>query len=134
MDNQPKISTLEAFLLLSGTGLMDAIGIVLVIFGLDDFFILDILGSATQFYFRMKGINKAGYDLAASALEVIPYVGALPLKTIGVLAVIWADRHPEGTVAKITEKAAAKIPFKGGKGIQTVPGIKTPVGGLAQKS
>lgn len=121
MNHEPKISTAEALILLSAAGLIDTTGIALVIFGLDDFFLLDIVGATSQLYFRMKGINKAGLDLAASATEAIPYIGALPLKTLGILAVIWADRHPESAVAKITEKSAAKIPGRG---------IKTPVGGL----
>lgn len=121
MNHEPKISTVEAFALISAAGLIDATGIALVIFGLDDFFLLDIVGATSQLYFRMKGVSKAGLDLATTTGEAIPYVGALPLKTLGILVVIWADRHPESAVAKITEKAATKIPAKG---------IKTPVGGL----
>lgn len=127
MENQPKISTVESFLLLSAAGLVDAAGIGLLVFGLDDFFILDMFSTTTQFYFRMKGVSKAGYDLAATIGEWIPYVGALPLKTAGVAAVIWADRHPESTITKVAQKAAVK---KAPMAASQVPGIKTPIGGL----
>lgn len=103
----PKISYVETFLLLVYIGATDIIGILLVFFGLDDFFILDILTfPVTQIYFRLKKVNKAGYDLVCNLLELIPYLGALPIRTLGVALVIWADHHPEGTVAKIEEKGS----------------------------
>lgn len=130
MDNQPKISIVEAFLLTSYIALTDVIGLILVLFGLDDFFIIDVLTfPVTQFYFRIKGI-KGNYDLIANLAEIIPYVGALPIRTVGVLLVIWIDRHPRGAIAQVTEKAAQKIPVKGKTGVPAAPGIKTPVGGL----
>ncbi|GEM_PF-1993283 len=141
MENQPKISTVEAFILISGAGLIDATGIALLLFGLDDLFLLDIVGATSQLYFRMKGVSKAGLDLVTTAGEMIPYLGALPLKTAGILMVIWADRHPEGVIAQAAEKAAAKVPIKRGKGgvaparggaTAQSAGIRTPVGGLQQ--
>lgn len=137
MNNEPKISIVEAFLLISYIGLTDAVGLILVLFGLDDFFILDIMTfPVTQLYFRMKGISKAGYDVAANLAELVPYIGALPIRTFGVLTVIWIDRHPEGAIAQTVEKTAEKIPVKGGGTTKIAPAgvaIKTPVGGLAQK-
>jgi len=100
MDHEPKISLVEAFLLVMYVGFTDLIGMVLVLFALDDFFILDVLTfPVTQIYFRMKGVSKAGYDVTANLLEIVPYLGALPIRTVGVLAVIWVDRHPEGLVS-----------------------------------
>ena len=126
MEHQPKISLVEAFILLSYIGLTDVVGLVLVLFGLDDFFILDILTfPVTQIYFRMKGIPKAGYDVAGNVAELIPYLGALPIRTLGVALVIWADRHPSGVVAQTVAKAAKATPTK-------PTGIKTPVGELGK--
>lgn len=103
--NNPKISDIEAFVLLSYIGLTDLVGMVLVLFALDDFFILDILTfPVTQIYFRMKKISKVEYDLAANLAELVPYLGALPLRTIGVAMVIWTDRHPKSAVAKLADK------------------------------
>mgnify|MGYP001574548836 CR=1 FL=1 len=90
MENGPKITGVEAFLLLVFVGFLDLIGVLLLLIGLDDFFLLDSGTAATQFYLRRKGV-KATYDLAMGLVEMIPYVGALPLKTIGVIMVIWAD-------------------------------------------
>lgn len=111
-DYQPKISLIERFGLITGAAAIDGIGIGLVVFGLDDVALLDMFGATTQFYFRMRGINGAGYDLAATAIEFIPYIGALPFKTAGVLAVIWIDSHPTGAIAKAAAKAAQAVPVK----------------------
>ncbi len=68
---------------------LDSLGLLLVFVGLDDFGIIDLLTApVTQFYFRMKGA-KASADLIASAVEFIPYVGALPIKTIGMNITIY---------------------------------------------
>lgn len=93
---EPKISGVEAFLLLAFVGCVDLVGILLFVVGLDDFFLLDSLTAATQFYLRRKGL-KATYDLAAGIVEMIPYVGALPLKTIGVIITIWLDWRGNGS-------------------------------------
>ena len=131
-----KISTIEAFLIMSYIGILDLIGLLILFIGLDDFFIIDALSfPVTQFYFRMKGVSRAGVDLVANLAELIPYVGALPLRAVAVGVVIWADWHPESAVAKVTEKAAQittvkKPATKTGIAAPKVPGIKTPVGGL----
>ena len=117
MKQQPKISLPEAFLLTAYIALTDVVGIVLVLFALDDFFIIDAMTfPVTQIYFRMKGVSKAGLDLTMNLAEVIPYVGALPLRTIGVIMVIWADHHPAGVVAQVTQKAAQVTSIKNPKG------------------
>src|SRR3972149_6341099 len=119
MEHEPKISLAEAFLLVSYIALTDLIGIILVFFLLDDFFILDILTfPVTQLYFRMKGV-KGNYDMMTSVAELVPYVGALPLRTAGVLLVIWADRHP---------KAATLLVHKTGHNITQ---IRKPKGSIA---
>lgn len=106
-DEGPKISGVEAILLVCYVGLLDAIGLILVLFGLDDFFILDLLSfPVTQLYFRMKGVSRAGLDLTTGLAELIPYVGSLPLRTIGVLIIIYSDRRPDSWIAKATSKAS----------------------------
>ena len=109
---EPKISLPIAFLLVCYIALTDIIGLIIVFFGLDDFWILDLLTfPITQLYFRMKGIG-AEYDLSMNLLELIPYVGALPLRTIGVCMVIYADRHPESQIAQKIQSLAQKMPIK----------------------
>lgn len=91
MAKEPSISLVAAILIVAYVVIADLIGVFLVFFGLDDFMLLDILVMpVTQFYFRLKGV-KANYDLVTQAAEFAPYVGALPLKTVGVLVVIWLD-------------------------------------------
>ncbi len=114
--HEPKISLPEAMLIVEYVLIADIIGIALLLFGLDDFFILDILTfPVTQIYFRMKGV-RAGYDLGAGLLELIPYVGALPIKTIGVLVTIALDWYfPEaaaivGGAAKLKNPVGAAAP------------------------
>jgi len=106
-EEQKKIELPEAILLLLYIVPLDIVGLILVFAGLDDFFILDILTfPVTQFYFRMKGI-KCTYDLVASTLEVIPYVGSLPIKTAGVAITIWMAwmaNHPK-TIAPAAKTA-----------------------------
>ena len=74
---------------------LDLLGLILVFFGLDDFWIIDILTfPTTQFYFRIKGA-KASADLVTSLLELVPYLGALPIKSIGMNITIYLTNHPE---------------------------------------
>lgn len=91
--HQPKISLPEALLLLEFMVIVDVIGIILALLAVGEVLntILDVLTfPITQIYFRLKGV-RAGYDLAAGLLELIPFVNALPLRTIGVIVVIALD-------------------------------------------
>jgi hypothetical protein len=137
MDNQPKISGVEAFLLISVTLIIDIVPIILIFFGLPDFFIPGLLGLATLFYLKMKGISLVR-DLIASIGELIPYVSALPLKTAGMILTIWIDWHPQGALAKAAEKATQAIKIKRGvKGARpgaAVPGVKSPIGAIPAPS
>ena len=107
---EKKISLPESIILIMYIGSTDLVGIGLVIFGLDDFFILDALTfPVTQIYFRMKGV-KAGSDLGFNLGEIVPYLGALPLRTIGLLITIYMANHPAqagilGFLGKATGKA-----------------------------
>src|SRR3989344_9625356 len=100
---EKKISLPETLILTMYIGFTDLIGIALIFLGLDDFWILDIIAfPVTQFYFRMKGVRAAA-DLTANVLELIPYVGALPIRTIGLWLTIYFANRPEklGIVGKI---------------------------------
>ncbi len=107
MSPEPKISLPEIVYITPLFLLTDIIGIILVIFALDDFFILDIIRfPLSQLYLKIKGV-KGTATLVANILECIPYVGALPNATIGWLITVWLDHHP--AMAAPLEKAAAAI-------------------------
>jgi len=94
-EQNKKISLPETIILMLYIGLCDIFGLILVLFGLDDFFILDILTfPVTQFYFRIKRVRST-YDVIAGICELIPYLGALPIKSIGVAITIYAANHPK---------------------------------------
>jgi hypothetical protein len=109
MDEQKKISLPEIIMLNLYVVPLDLIGLLLIFVGLDDFGIIDILTfPVTQFYFRMKGA-KAGADLVASMLELIPYVGALPIKSIGMNITIYLTNHPPKIMEKLPVAKLATI-------------------------
>lgn len=95
MDEQEKKISLPEIILLNLYIIpLDLIGLALVFFGLDDFGIIDLMTfPVTQFYFRIKGV-KATADLISSLVELIPYVGALPIKSIGMNLNIYFVNHP----------------------------------------
>lgn len=109
MENQKKISLPEIIIILLYIVPLDALGLILLLFGLDDFWIIDMLTfPVTQFYFRIKGV-RAGADLIASMVELIPYVGTLPIKTVGVVLTIYLTNNPpkvlEGAGGAIMQRA-----------------------------
>jgi hypothetical protein len=115
MEEEDKIISLpETVLLGLYVGSADLAGVVLACVGADDFGIIDILTfPVTQFYFRMKGV-KGTADLVASGLEVIPYVGALPIKSVGLFITIYMANHPEkmSAVSSIAGKRNIGESFK----------------------
>ncbi len=117
MQPEPKICLAEIIYLTIAFGLTDIIGIILVVFGLDDFFLLDVIRfPLSQLYLRIKGV-KGTATLVANILECIPYIGALPAATIGWLITVWLDRHPaiEAKIASVAAplgKAAAEAKLK----------------------
>lgn len=102
--HEPKISLPEIIFGTMFFGIFDAIELIIVFFGLDDFWIFDtICLSVGTFYLTMKGVA-VRYDVTLKLLEFIPYFGALPLKTIGFLATVYIDRYPK--LAAVASKAA----------------------------
>ena len=111
-NSEKVISLPETILIMEYVILLDLIGIGLAFAALDDFFILDLLSTpVTQFYFRMKGV-KSTADLISSGLELIPYVGSLPIKSVGVAITIYMANHPKvmkvATMGVADKIAAAK--------------------------
>jgi len=106
--HEPKISIVEIFLGLAVVGIADLVELLLLAFGLDDFWISDLVAfPITQLYLRLKGV-RGNYSLIANCIELIPYVGALPLRTIGFLATIYIDRHPATQrVVNVAKKGTA---------------------------
>lgn len=103
---EPKISLVEAILIGIIFALFDLVGIVLVIFGLDDFFILDILSSPIFLYLYIKGVPSMK-QLVAWIVEIFPWAGALPSYSIGWWLTVWADHHPSSALTKAGQVAAA---------------------------
>src|SRR3989344_5805796 len=64
-----------------------------------DFWILDLIASSIFFYLLIKGVPPMR-QFVCWLVELIPWVGALPLLTIGLALTVWADRHPSGALAK----------------------------------
>src|SRR3989344_829869 len=110
---EPKISLPEA--LVSGAflfALPDTIEIILLFFGLDDFWLTDAFAfPGSQIYLRLKGVRSEA-ALVGNVLELIPYVGALPLRTLSFIGVLYMDRHPK--IAALTEVAMPKKPVARG--------------------
>lgn len=108
---QPKISDVEIVLMGGICLFFDAIELVLLFFALDDFWILDTFASAIAIYFWFKGVSAIRY-VVTWAIELIPWVGGLPLKTFGFAMTVYLDRHPK--LAAVAQKAAvAKGGVKG---------------------
>lgn len=124
---EPKISLPEAVLVGMLIALADAIEFVLVLVGLDDFWISDAVAfPATQIYLRMKGV-RGTYGLVANVAELIPYAGWLPMRTIGFGITVWLDHHPKA------EAAVGKAIAVAGAAAGTVPtgGAAAPTAGAA---
>ena len=59
-----------------------------------------------QFWLIMKG-EKGLWALSANLLELIPYVNALPLRTLGVILTIYLANHP--ALSKVAQIAEGKL-------------------------
>lgn len=111
---EPKISIPEAIVAGGMILLADGIELLILFLGLDDFWISDAIAfPITQLYLRLKGV-KGTMSLAANIIELIPYVGWLPLRTLGFIGVVYMDHHPKmGGVLAAAVPGAAVIRAKG---------------------
>ncbi|MDD5430992.1 MAG: hypothetical protein PHP03_02095 [Candidatus Pacebacteria bacterium] len=112
MENEePKISTVEIVFITPFLLIADAVGVFLVIIALDDMGLIDVLMFPfNQIYLRMKGV-RATTMLVGSILELLPYIGALPMYTLTWALTIAADRKWIGgldTIAKTADTLKAK--------------------------
>lgn len=105
---EPKISLVEIILIAPYLLIIDIIEIALAFFALDDFWIGDVLAAPVAMWLWFRGVNATRYASMA-VLELIPWVGDLPLLTIGFFMTVYLDRHPEleAAVQKTTGKTAA---------------------------
>lgn len=105
---QAKISVPEVLIVSAFLLLVDIVELAILFVGADDFWITDALAfPATQIYLRWKGV-RGTYSLALNVIELIPYVGWLPLKTLGFLLAAWVDRRAGRRTALETTEAAAR--------------------------
>lgn len=121
-EHEPKISLPEA--LIAGTllfGIPDAIELALIFVGLDTFWITDAFAfPGSQIYLRIKGV-KSTYALAGNVLELVPYLGALPLRTIGFVMVVWLDHHPKAEALIGAAAKSGALPKAGAKEAAPTP-------------
>jgi len=97
----------------------------------------------TEYYFAQKNLkvpNIRKWIRATNLGDVIPFIGALPLKTIGLLAAIYVAWHPESKISKSVQaleaatsakEAAKKASAEGGLKIKQgarIPGTKEVAG------
>lgn len=105
MEEDKKISLVETILLVLFVGMADIIEIILVCFGLDDFWLSDIItGGAVGLYFGIKKA-KSGWIMGGWLFEALPYLGALPIKSIALWIAIYITNHPK--IAKVAQVAGA---------------------------
>lgn len=112
--HEPKLGFVEILIIFPFLILFDVLGMIIIFFGLDDFFIFDILNLLVNFYLAFRKVPATAYYIC-SAVEAIPYVGDIfPGFTIGFAMTIYFDRNPEqakmvdqtvGKVAKLAQKS-----------------------------
>lgn len=93
--SQKKISLVEAFIMLFIALIADAANLILILIGMDDWFVVDTI---TAFIYGMWFHFKGGdwsVSLRASMIESIPYLGVLPFYLIFVSYAIYHTNHPE---------------------------------------
>ena len=118
-DNKPKISPIEAILMLMFVGLADAAEFFFEFFIITAWlsWIVDIIVfPVTQLWLRFKGI-KGTYNLVSNLLEFLPLVSALPLRTAGMIVTIIIDRNPK-LKEKVEKYASVKKPAAAAKPIK----------------
>ncbi|MEM4368611.1 MAG: hypothetical protein QXO21_06345 [Candidatus Anstonellales archaeon] len=110
MENkEKKISIVEA--IIAGTWLFalpDTIEFFLFFFGLDDFWISDMFAfPGSMMYLKIKGL-KTTFSLVANIIELIPYAGVMPSRTIGFVITVIFENYKDKIqqMFKTTEKVA----------------------------
>ena len=111
---QPKIDYVEA--LYAGFFLFvlpDIIELVLMFFLGDSWFLTDIFfDPAEQLYLYLKGV-KGSYVLIGNIVELIPFIGDLPIRTTTFIITVWVEHHPkikQAAEVAYAIDAASKMP------------------------
>lgn len=108
--NEPKISLPEVIIVGGFLSLVDAVELAIVFFGFDDFWISDAIAfPATQIYLRWKGV-KGLYSFIGNSVELIPYVGWFPTRTIAFVITVIVDRRQARQQVESALKQAAASP------------------------
>lgn len=99
--SEPKISGMEAFIMIMLCVLFDMVGILAtfldVVFGAGEFikFFMSLVASAIIFFWAMMKGMRALWIATGDILELVPFINTLPLYTITMATTIYLDRHPE---------------------------------------
>lgn len=98
---EPKISGVEAFIMIMLCVLFDIAGIIAtlldVVFGAGEFikFFIGIVASAIIFFWAiMKGVRTT-WIAVGGILELVPFLNTLPIYTITMATVIYLDHYPK---------------------------------------
>lgn len=126
-EHEPKISLAEIVFILPYVIAIDCLELLLAIFLLDDFWLGDVLALPVTGYLWFKGVPLQRY-LVSWIAEFFPYVGALPLLTIGFVLTVYLDHHPK--LAKVAAVAAGAT-AKAAGGAATVEGAGASAGKTA---
>ena len=102
MEDEKKISTVAIVLMLMLAVSADAMEIILDFFAGNDFGMMAIVDAILIFWLTMKGA-KAGWVIGGAIMELIPWVDALPIRTIVLLVAIYLTNHPN-KLTKVTQK------------------------------
>lgn len=119
MEEKPKFSLVEIILLMLVVVPIDVLEIItdlispipvvgqVVLFAM---FFVDLISLfVIQFWLIMKGL-RGFWALSANLLEFIPYIDALPLRTIGVITTIVLANRPEAAAAaQVAGAATGKV-------------------------
>ena len=113
--DRPHFSFIEAFFLIAINIIADLVELLdLTGVGAIIGFVVDwIIGPTAIFWLWMKGIDMIGRNTVAQALEFIPYVDILPIRSIAIILTIIATNKPElfekaGVIGDVAEVAITK--------------------------
>lgn len=129
--HEPKIGLAEAIFVGTFIALFDFIELVLLFFGIPASTVISIFAfPATQLYTYLRGV-RGTQMLVGNVLEVIPWFGDLPIRTIAFATTIWLDHHPSTEAA--FQKAAAPVAKTAGVARGGIPPGKGPAPAHAEK-
>jgi phage-related protein len=114
--HEPKIGGIEAGLMIGTAAFFDILDFLATL--LDGFFgageiikpFINAVAFLTLWLWAMMKDVGAERTAAAGLLEFVPLINSLPIRTIGTIATIWLDRHPEEAKIISTGIPAIKNP------------------------